>query len=407
MMESLVLKKVKPVAGVIVEQQYPHFIKYMGSKSKIMDFVLQGINEVYEGGALCDLFAGSASLAGAVRQQATVHSNDIQAYSGVLARTYLRAYKHPGIPTAEQLVAAAQEIVELNSSALRLKVDYKTIDSIESFNAAERKQQNLIHREFDWQWHFFTKTYSGTWWSAEQCLWIDALREVAERYKDQECYSLILSSLMYAMAYTSQGTGHYAQYRDANTESGMNDISIYRKRSLEPYFIRKYNEVFATLTNTAPVLSHKVTSLDFKDCLEQFSGGTVYADPPYCFVHYSRFYHALETLVLYDNPTVQQMRGTHVKGRYREARHQSPFCIKTKVKQAFLDMFDGVNQSRSNLALSYSNTGMITIEEVNQLAKKVFSGKQIEILLTDHTHMTLGRREDRSREVTECLILIK
>lgn len=405
--EKFVLKKNEAPATEIVEHTYPHFIKYMGSKSKIMPFVLEGVNEVYDEGALCDLFAGSASLAGAVRQQVAVHSNDIQAYSGVLAEAYLESYKYEGMPTAEDVVAAAAQIVMRNASDLGMYIDYRKIDSINKFNEAERKQQRLIDRRFDWEWHFFVKTYSGTWWSAQQCLWIDALREVAETYKGQTCYSLILSSLMYAMAYTSQGTGHYAQYRDANTDSGMNDINIYRKRDLETYFIRKYNDVYSTLSTDITVQPHRITSLDFKDCLAQFDGGTVYADPPYCFVHYSRFYHALETLVLYDNPPVQQMKGTHVKGRYRESRHQSPFCIKSQVKQAFLDMFDGVNQSKSNLALSYSNTGMITIEEVHLLAKKVFNGKKIEVLLTDHTHMTLGRREDRSREVTECLILIK
>jgi adenine-specific DNA-methyltransferase len=401
------LKKVESTSNMIVQQPYPHFIKYMGSKSKIMDFVLQGVNEVFEGGALCDLFAGSASLAGAVRQQGIVHSNDIQAYSGVLARTYLCAYKQPEMPSADILIKNAKKIVCKNSSTLNFTVDYSKVNTINDFNKIERLQQNLINRDFDWEWHFFTKIYSGTWWSSKQCLWIDALREVAETYKNEECYSLILSSLMYAMAYTSQGTGHYAQYRDANTESGMNDINIYRKRSLEYYFTKKYNEVLATLTNTPKIHPHKFTSLDFKECLNSFSGGTVYADPPYCFVHYSRFYHALETLVLYDNPAVQKINGAHVKGRYREIRHQSPFCIKTKVKQAFLDMFDGVNQTHSNLALSYSNTGMITIDEVTKLAKSVFSKKRIDILLTDHTHMTLGRREDRSREVKECLILIK
>jgi adenine-specific DNA-methyltransferase len=406
-LESFVLRNKNEVAPDIVAQPYPHFIKYMGSKSKIMPFVLEGLNEVYDEGALCDLFAGSASLAGAVRQQVAVHSNDIQAYSGVLANAYLESYQYPGMPIAEDIVTAAEQIVFSNASNLGLDFDYKKINTIDTFNAAERAQQKLIERKFDWQWHFFTKTYSGTWWSVRQCLWIDALREVAETYKDQPCYSLILSSLMYAMAYTSQGTGHYAQYRDANTESGMNDISIYRKRDLEPYFIRKYNDVVNSLSTDVPVQPHKVTSLDFRDCLAQFSGGTVYADPPYCFVHYSRFYHALETLVLYDNPLVQQMNGTHVKGRYRETRHQSPFCIKTKVQQAFLDMFDGVNQSRSNLALSYSNTGMITIERVHELAKKVFSGKKIELLLTDHTHMTMGRKAHRSNDVSECLILIK
>ncbi len=405
--EVPVPKKSKAPKFRITEQPYPNFIKYMGSKSKLMNFVLGGVNEVFEGGILCDLFAGSASLAGAVRQQVTVHSNDIQAYSGVLADTYLNTYIYPGLPTAEQLIRQARKIVDRNSRDLGLIIDYLKLDTIEAFNFAERQQQVLIDRDFDRPWHFFTKTYSGTWWSADQCLWIDALREVAEKYKGQPSYSLILSSIMYAMAYTSQGTGHYAQYRDANTESGMNDIHIYRKRSLEPYFLRRYKEFVASLSLIGPSKPHQVTSLDFRDCLAQFPGGTIYADPPYCFVHYSRFYHALETLVLYDDPLVQQMKGTHVKGRYRETRHQSPFCIKSQVKQAFLDLFDGIKISKSNLVLSYSNTGMITIDEMHHLAKKVLAGRKIEVLLTDHTHMTLGRKHDRSREVTECLILVK
>lgn len=401
------LKKTEMPATDLVEQAYPHYIKYMGSKSKIMGFVLEGINEVYDEGAVCDLFAGSASLAGALRQQVAVHSNDIQSYSGVLAEAYLESYKYAGMPTAQELIAIAGEIVARNSAHLRMSIDYRLIKTIEDFNAAERRQQKLIERSFGWDWHFFTKTYSGTWWSTQQCLWIDALREVAETFRGQPCFAQILSSLMYAMAYTSQGTGHYAQYRDANTESGMADINIYRKRDLQTYFIKKYGDVSASLSTSVPVQPHRITSLDYRECLAQFSGGTVYADPPYCFVHYSRFYHALETLVLYDTPVIQQMKGTHVKGRYRETRHQSPFCIKSQVKQAFCDLFDGVYQAKSNLALSYSNTGMISIEEIHELAKRVFAKKKIEVLLTDHTHMTLGRKKDRSREVTECLILVK
>jgi adenine-specific DNA-methyltransferase len=389
-----------------VEQDYTHFIKYMGSKSKIMDFVLKGINEIYDEGGICDLFAGSASLAGAVRQQVPIHSNDIQAYSGVLANAYLEVFRYPGMPSSGQLIHAAKAIVAKNAKNLSLNIDYTLVDSIEAFNALEQEQQQLINCSFDGKWQFFTKTYSGTWWSAQQCLWIDALREVAEDFKDQPCYALILSAVMYAMAYTSQGTGHYAQYRDANTESGMHDISMYRKRSIQYYFKRKFDEVFSSLPSSMPIQPHVISTLDYRDCLSKFSGGTVYADPPYCFVHYSRFYHALETLVLYDNPAVQQMKGAHVKGRYREQRHQSPFCIQSKVKQAFEELFEGVKQSKSNLALSYSNTGMITIDELQKLASKVFPRKKIAIKSIDHTHMTLGRRFDRSRKVTECLLLI-
>lgn len=389
------------------ERPYPHFIKYMGSKSKIMGFVIEGLNEVYEGGSICDLFAGSASLSGAIGHQVPFHSNDIQAYSAILAQTYLDAYVYEGIPTSSELLNAAEYIFSINAKQLRIDIDYEGVNSLSEFNALEQKQQALINREFRRGWHLFTKYYSGTWWTAEQCLWIDAIREVAEQYKDQPCYPLIISTLMYAMAYTSQGTGHYAQYRDAKTPSSMKDISIYRKRSLPEYFKKKYDAVCLELGNEPSKFSHTVTSLDFRECLHQFSGGTVYADPPYCFVHYSRFYHAIETLALYDYPEIQKKGGEIVKGRYREERHQSPFCIRTKVKQAFSDLFDGIRATNSNLALSYSNTGMISVEELHSLAKDFFPNRKIELLLTDHQHMTLGRQFDRHRNVEECLFLVK
>ncbi|WP_171251196.1 DNA adenine methylase, partial [Acinetobacter baumannii] len=148
-------------------------------------------------------------------------------------------------------------------------------------------------------------------------------------------------------------------------------------------------------------------SLDFKDALANFQGGTVYADPPYCFVHYSRFYHILETLVLYDYPQIQKKNEIIVKGRYREDRHQSPFCIKTKVEKAFLDMFEGVRNTDSQLVLSYSNTGMISLETMMEIASSMWDSSKIEILTTDHQHMTLGRQGTRYRDVKECLLLVK
>lgn len=391
----------------IIQQRYPQYIKYMGSKSKIMDFVIEGINEVYSGGVVCDLFAGSASLSGAIGHQVPVHSNDIQSYSSIVAQTYLTAWKNETFPSADEIIDKAASIVAKNKKSLNISVDYKKLCGLEEFNAAEKIQQELINRKFRRDWHIFLKVYSGTWWSAEQCLWIDAIREVAEEYRNNPAYSGIISSLMYAMAYTSQGTGHYAQYRDAKTLSSMKDILIYRKRKLAAYFRKKYEETAGFLPNKVSRLEHNVTTLDYVECIGMIEGGTVYADPPYCFVHYSRFYHAIETLVLYDYPEVQKKNGRYVKGRYREERHQSPFSIRTKVKGAFEALFAGVAASGSNLVLSYSNTGMISIDEIANMAKDIFFGREIDLLTTDHQHMTLGRQQDRHRNVKECLILVK
>lgn len=212
---------------------------------------------------------------------------------------------------------------------------------------------------------------------------------------------------MFAMAYASQGTGHYAQYRDAKTESSMADISIYRRKSISDLFVRKFDAVFSELPSEPSTLSHEATSLDYNDCLAAFSGGTVYADPPYAFVHYSRFYHAIETLVLYDYPAIQEKKGQVVKGRYREDRHQSPFCIRTTVADAFQKLFRGVSESGSSLVLSYSNTGMISLADLGALAAEEFAGRSIEVLSKDYKHMTLGRQFDRDRNVEECLLLVR
>lgn len=388
----------------LTQQKYPSLIKYMGSKSKIMDFLLEGINHVHDGRAICDLFSGSGSLSGAIGQQASVHSNDIQSYSGILADTYNTSHRNAATPTVEEIVGLASSIID--SRKLKITTDYNTAMELKEFNKIECLQRRFIDDNFDYDWHLFAKFYSGTWWSYEQCLWIDALREVAERFKGKPIYPVILSSLMFAMAYASQGTGHYAQYRDAKTESSFRDISIYRKRSITQYFSRKYTEVLEYISLEPVLHKHRSTSMDFKECLSAFEGGTVYADPPYCFVHYSRFYHALETLVLYDFPSLQVQKGSIVKGRYREGRHQSPFCIKSQVSGAFADLFGGIEKSKSSLVLSYSDTGMISLDELYQIGKDILPDRKIEIMTIDHQHMTMGRKDDRQRDVTESLLLV-
>ena len=41
---------------LIPNQSFPGLIKYMGSKTKIIDYVVNGINDVYQGRMVVDLF---------------------------------------------------------------------------------------------------------------------------------------------------------------------------------------------------------------------------------------------------------------------------------------------------------------------------------------------------------------
>ncbi|BCG92584.1 site-specific DNA-methyltransferase [Mesorhizobium sp. 131-2-1] len=384
----------------------------MGSKAGIIDFVVDGISRAHRGGPVCDLFAGACSLSGAIGNQVDVISNDIQSYSQTIAHIYLHAAS--GALSGIDLALFLKEAKKLVGEAIRdlpSGLDYPSHTSLEEFNKIEDRNRQLIDHHFDSEYHLFLRCYSGTWWSAQQCAWIDALRAVADDWLARDRigngdHAILLSCVMHAMAYTGQGTGHYAQYRDAKTVSSMKDINIYRQKSVATYFERKLRSIIEWNTQNVLPRTHEITVLDYSDCLKKLDGGTVYADPPYAFVHYSRFYHAIETFVLYDYPDLQIQRGEVVKGRYRDERHQSPFSIRSLVGGAFTTMFEGVRGSGANLVLSYSNAALLDLDTMIELAHLALGAAyDIEIFRRDHRHMTMGRKADRNRDVEETLLL--
>jgi len=409
-MTKLVVNECEKAEGNNQFRAYPQLIKYMGSKAKIIDFVSESINSVYNGGVLCDLFSGASSISGALGAGYPIHANDIQSYSSLIASVYLKPIRAINV---ESLMAEALLNYTKMKSSVPLDLSYEVFNSLEEFNEIEERNREMINLKFDHKYHLFVKNYSGTWWSAEQCLWIDAFKQTIDckiesgEFKEAD-YALTMSVLLHAMAYSSQGTGHYAQYRNAKTQSSMKDINVYRKKRLQDLFEKKLNQITVWSKENVIDLNHTITTLDYKDCLDILEGGTVYADPPYAFVHYSRFYHAMETLSLYDYPKLQVKGGSIVKGRYREERHQSPFCIKSQVNSAFEDLFLGIRNSGSNLALSYSNTAMISLDTLLDISKKTLNcDYEVWVEGVDHQHMTMGRQNDRSRDVKELMLLAR
>ncbi|MDO4925358.1 MAG: DNA adenine methylase [Turicibacter sp.] len=454
---------------LVLSENIPSLVKYMGSKTEIINYVVRGLNEVHKDNqAVCDLFAGSSTLAGALRSNNIKFiSNDIQIYSSIFTKTYLSQFDWNVYPTAEDIVKEVKDIVEIwknefshywNKSNYDIEFDLKAFNDIEKFQQDLNKNESFYDliknssSEEILKYHLFAKEYSGTYWNFRQCVWIDAFRCIADKYANVEpLYNLILSCTMYAMAYNSQSTGHYAQYRKAEKDSSMNDILIYRRKTMEEMFIRKFNEIKENMIDNHCEI--ETYALNYKDCISELDKNTlVYADPPYCSVHYSRFYHVLETFVRYDYPTVKY------GGRYRTDRHQSPFCISTKVRDAFKSMFYKLEKNECELVLSYANSSTCMIlletilfdaycifnnisidenihldliknyidkEEKNQLEENKDTDEinininkllnidntklnyDINLKLFEHSHSTMGRTEERKKSVLETLIIVK
>lgn len=347
-----------------LQKDFPSVAKYMGSKTDVLDLIEKGINDFeYKHEWICDLFAGSSTLSGALRNKVNIISNDIQKYSEVFTNAYLNNYEWHKYPAITEITEKASERV------IRFMEFYKDYNerfnydrdfTLDEFNQMEEEERKLINErnweEFD-NYFLFAKNYSGTYWSFEQCVWIDSYRAVIDEYKaDIPYFNLLLTCLIYAMAYNSQSTGHYAQYRIPETDSSKEDILIYRRKNISDFFIRKYEELKNFLKEENQYQFVTTANTD-KECLAIIPERTlVYADPPYCFVHYSRFYHVMETVVRYDYPKVRY------KGRYRTDRYQSEFCIKTQVENAFSQMFEGIRTKKSDMILSYTNSETNTIE---------------------------------------------
>jgi len=384
----------------------PHIVKYMGSKRNILDFVVGTIQDLDPSSSkrLYDIFAGSSVVSAAFRNIRPVTCNDIQKYSGVIGQIYLQNYYWDQLAEDQisRFVEKARELSDkIKEDLNEFRIDYNKSD-LKELLRKENLHRSFLERDFEGFDHVFIQRFSGTYWSLDQCIEIDSIASLCRgpQFRNQFFYNLVHGALMFAMAYCSQSTGHYAQYRDLNVEN-VDDILLYRRKSILTLFEQKIQSLSSYYDGSNnSEFDHRTTSQDFLDSiLTSEKESIIYADPPYQFVHYSRFYHALETLVRYDYPEVRY------KGRYRTDRHQSPFCIRTKVRDAFKSMFEAVIKKNSTLVISYSDNGMISLDALIKCAEEISKEYKVTIKEIDYLHSTMGRQKDKYREVKEILLI--
>ena len=149
--------------------------------------------------------------------------------------------------------------------------------------------ENLIKKYYD----FFYNNYSDTYFSDKQCLEIDSIRYAIENLKDRdEFYNTYLLRKISIIDTFFKTCDELTFKKDAKFKNTIYNLS--------------YEELFKVINKT---------KID-----------TFYLDPPYTHDQYSRFYHILETICKYDNPTL------NYKAKYRIDRYMSDFCY-TKLKK--------------------------------------------------------------------------
>lgn len=374
-------------------------IHYLGSKLRILDTIGAAVNSVCpENGRICDLFSGSGTVSRYFAHSRPVTAVDIQEYSRVLCTAVLMPVSFPfsghefvsNIKISKQYAALSNAFGSLLSYELAATESARQgdIDSLynliangsiiatekgfppksqELFSAIQNSLQILekmgLSNSVD---TMVTRYFGGLYFSVEQAICIDAaLDYIYRQINDTSMQNSLLAALLSATSEIVNTVGkQFAQPLQVMDKNGKPKRKLLKKilDDREISFWCSFEEwinAYSALEPT-PFSSHEVLCLDFHDALKylrQSDISVVYADPPYTRYHYSRYYHVLETICRRDLPEISPTFAGSTqlsRGIYREGRHQSPFCIRSKAEEAFSHLFAGVAELEVPFVLSYS-----------------------------------------------------
>ena len=300
-------------------------MKYMGSKRAMLS---NGLGEAIEdavGGAarVFDLFTGSGAVAWHVaeRFQKEVVATDLQSFATALAAGVIeRAKPLSDEAWLERWISRAESAVGGKKWRHIVKLQDKLAYLIPE--EAAKEARSLCN---DLPVGSISTAYGGYYLSPWQAGWLDALRTTMPSRGDEK--RVALAALIQAASKCVASPGHTAQPFKANATAGKFLIEAWR-RDLPAIVLGKVKDLAARHAK----VKGTVLEMDAnRAALRVREGDLVFLDPPYSGVHYSRFYHVLETVARGNSGPVSG------SGRYPlpSERPISDFSIQTKSRKAF------------------------------------------------------------------------
>ncbi|MEK6409862.1 MAG: hypothetical protein AABN34_23305 [Acidobacteriota bacterium] len=188
-----------------------------------------------------------------------------------------------------------------------------------------------------------TKAYGGHYFSACQAVCIDALRNTLPENEPDR--TVALAALIQAASQCAAAPGHTAQpFQPTRTA----------KRYLEEAWgrdiISRTKDAFALLAGQVALRSGRAEVGDANEAAKELrERDTAFIDPPYSSVHYSRFYHVLETIACGESGEVSGV------GRYPalELRPRSRYSLKSESASALDELLQTVAARGAKAILTF------------------------------------------------------
>jgi adenine-specific DNA-methyltransferase len=392
-------------------------VSYMGTKRHLAHHVRQLASDC-PSGPLLDGFSGMCAIGQSLASDRQIWSNDLQAFAHEVALAQFCSAA--GKIGTRRMIAAMEPLVEENLTLCRsafslslqaeaLALEERDVEQAEAdFQRSSIAANNLSVRNSCLpSYTLLAARYGGTYFGHMQSCegdsiryGLDALLDREEIDKDSHRWGLI--ALCAAMSKVSTTTGHFAQPLKPKTGNSTKHFSQ-RGRSV-------WNEWVALLPSMKALGSrswrrkNKAFRGDTIDLLKDLQGSgdhpsLIYADPPYTKDQYSRYYHVLETIILYDYPDC------HGSGLYRADRASSTFSQSSQVEEALDHLIEGAKKLSAALILSYPAEGLLK-NSTSVIPRIIYEhyGSYPDILEIDYKHSTMGASKGRDKhEVREIL----
>jgi adenine-specific DNA-methyltransferase len=395
-------------------------ISYMGTKKELAPSVANVIGQASPG-ILLDAFAGMCSVGEAVGTQRQVWTNDVQVFAAEVGRALFSSSDDPPnvLRTGEAHFDAFDKHRQTLSRACKrsLETEQRLLDSSTSevfftnLSRHSRAYAKDVGRMRKGRTNLFTSIYGDSYFGIQQAIDADAITwSVASSSRtgfispDTERWLKI--ALGRALLKISNSTGHFAQYLKPKSDSYKRYLAQ-RRRSLWTEWLYSLGELqpVGTADWRSRNRSFNQDGLSLLPSLKRARErpAVIYADPPYTDDQYSRYYHLLETLILYDYPIASGA------GLYRENRFTTPFSLKSKAPRAFEEFVASSKRIGADLVLSYPSNGLLHESGVRprDILRKYYTNVELCYELP-HTHSTFGASKGpASSEVTELIYLAK
>jgi adenine-specific DNA-methyltransferase len=319
--------------------------RYIGSKSKIVDIVVDKIGKIVPAGShITDLMAGTATVSTALRKEGyRVTANDLMTYSYHHAITGLKFDRIPAFSGARDLIGASEH---LENPPTESTANYEKVIKIIS---EAKPVEGYFWNEFSLAGNPKNTPKPRNYFSTENAKKIDGIRGVINRMKTNNQlthleYSLVQHDVLMAVNDVANIAGTYGHF-----------LSTINGRAKDPIKLET-----STLYTSSDADKHQVLQGYAEAQAQHISCDLCYIDPPYMKRQYAANYHILETIARGDEPEAIGVSGL------RPWRDQySNFCTKTKIRDSFREIFS--NMDCKNYLISYSEDGLLSVDDFREL----------------------------------------